>query len=102
VEANGFELEVETPTGGLVTSTVSWSSGWQLRRDEGGEERVERADGAFVGFEVPPGRHRVTLRYRPDGWIWGLQLFAVGLISVLGLLWLEQRKRGAAREASET
>jgi hypothetical protein len=91
-EANGFALDVDTPTGGLVTSTVSWSSGWRLRREGGEEEPVERADGAFVGFEVAPGRHRVELRYRPDGWVWGLQLFALGLISVLGLVWLEQRK----------
>lgn len=82
VRANGFELEVETPTGGLVASSVSHTSGWRLERD-GEEGSVVRVNAGFVGFEVPPGRHRVVLDYRPAGWTWGLQLFALGLIGML-------------------
>lgn len=82
VRANGFDLEVESRTGGVVASSVSHSSGWRLRRD-GEEGRVLRVNAGFVGFEVPAGRHQVVLEYRPAGWVWGLRLFALGLIGAL-------------------
>jgi hypothetical protein len=82
VRANGFDLDVESPAGGVVVSSVSHAAGWRLRRD-GEEGSVLRVNAGFVGFEVPPGRHRVSLDYRPAGWTWGLQLFALGLIGML-------------------
>lgn len=82
VWGNGFDLEVESRTGGLVASSVSHSAGWRLQRD-GEEGRVLRVNAGFVGFEVPPGRHQVVLEYRPAGWTWGLRLFALGLIGTL-------------------
>lgn len=82
VSANGFNLEVESRTGGLVASSVSHTGGWRLQRD-GEEGRVLRVNAGFVGFEVPPGRHQVVLEYRPAGWTWGLRLFALGVIGLL-------------------
>lgn len=82
VRANGFDLDVETRTGGVVVSSVSHVAGWRVR---GGEPLREllRVNGGFLGFEVPPGRHRVVLEYRPDGWIRGLWLFALGAASLI-------------------
>lgn len=82
VHGNGFDLEVESRTGGLVASSVSHSAGWRVQRD-GEEGHVLRVNAGFVGFEVPPGRHQVVLEYRPAGWTWGLQLFALALIGML-------------------
>jgi hypothetical protein len=82
VRANGFELEVASPTGGLVASSVSYVRGWRLQRD-GEEAPVLRVNGGFVGFGVPPGRHRLHLEYRPSGWTWGVQLFSLGWIGIL-------------------
>ena len=82
VWGNGFGLEVESRTGGLIASSVSHSAGWRLQRD-GEEGRVLRVNAGFVGFEVPPGRHQVVLEYRPAGWTWGLRLFGLGLIGML-------------------
>lgn len=98
VRANGFELEVETPTGGLVASSVSHTAGWRLERD-GEEGAVLRVNAGFVGFEVPPGRHRVVLDYRPAGWTWGLQLFALGLIGMLIGLYRSLRPQNLDRPA---
>jgi hypothetical protein len=98
VNANGFELEVETPTGGLVVSSVSHTAGWRLQRDDQ-EGAVLRVNAGFVGFEVPPGRHRVVLDYRPAGWTWGLQLFALGLIGMLIGLWRLLRPQHLDRPA---
>lgn len=98
VEANGFELEVESPTGGVVASSVSHTAGWRLRRDDQ-EGSVLRVNAGFVGFEVPPGRHRVSLDYRPAGWTWGLQLFALGLIGMLISVLLSLRTKNLDRPA---
>lgn len=82
VPANGFDLEVESPAGGVVASSVSHVRGWRLRLD-GREIPVLRVDGGFAGFEVPPGRHRAVLDYRPAGWVWGVRLFALGMLAVV-------------------
>lgn len=92
VRANGFDLDVESPAGGLVASSVSYVRGWRLRW-EGSEAPVLRVNGGFVGFGVPPGRHRVRLDYRPAGWTWGVQLFSLGLIGILLAAWWRMRSR---------
>jgi len=92
VRANGFDLDVESPMGGLVASSVSSVRGWRLL-GEGGEAPVLRVNGGFVGFGVPPGRHRVRLDYRPAGWTWGVQLFSLGLIGILLAAWWRMRSR---------
>ena len=49
---------------------------------------------AFLGFEVPAGRHEAVLRYLPDGFVWGA---AISLASVLACAWLALRKPVARR-----
>ena len=88
---NGFDLEVETTTGGLVASSVSYSRGWQVRAGGRAGKALE-VDGGFLGFEVPPGASSVRLRYRPRGWSAGLALCAAGIAAALGGWW--GRRRG--------
>jgi len=75
-----------------VASSVSSVRGWRLL-GEGGEAPELRVNGGFVGFGVPPGRHRVRLDYRPAGWTWGVQLFSLGLIGMLLAAWWRMRSR---------
>jgi hypothetical protein len=94
---NGFDLEVVTPTGGLVVSSVSHARGWRLKV-EGREAGVRRVNGGFLGFEVPPGAHRARLDYRPKSWIWGLWLFGLGILGIAAALWVT--RRAAPRSAA--
>ena len=75
--ANGFILGTASPTGGTVVSSVSYVAGWRLTVDSQ-DTPVLRANGGFVGFSVPPGRHRLQLIYRPSAWLWGCTLWCLG------------------------
>ncbi|HXT50967.1 MAG TPA: YfhO family protein [Thermoanaerobaculia bacterium] len=99
VETNGFTVDVTTPTGGIVVSSVTSVRGWRIAIDERPVEPL-RTNGAFVGFAVPPGRHRVVLDYRPAGWTWGLGLAAAGAIAAAALALVDRRRRRAAYAAA--
>jgi len=63
-------LDVDAAQAALVaTSLVAWP-GWQLRLD-GRPAPTASYNHAFVGFLVPPGRHRAVLTYLPRSVVWG-------------------------------
>jgi hypothetical protein len=82
--ANGFVLDVASPTGGLVVSSVGWSPSWQLAID-GAAVPLLRTNAAFLGFQVPAGRHRAALEFSPAGWRWGLRLCGLTLAALLAV-----------------
>jgi hypothetical protein len=92
--ANGFDLAVESATGGLVASSVSYVADWKVRTDDagarGGSPALE-VNGGFLGFRVPAGAHAVRLRYEPRGWHRGLALCAAGLAACLAGGWARRR-----------
>ncbi|HXO22376.1 MAG TPA: YfhO family protein [Thermoanaerobaculia bacterium] len=90
--SNGFDLRVDSRTGGLVVSSVSYARGWQLAVDEK-VVPVLRVNGGFLGFEASPGTHRARLDYRPAGWVWGLRLAGAGGAAALAALALSRRRR---------
>ena len=92
--SNGFDLEVETATGGVVASSVSYLAGWEARLDEGAWSAgpIVEVDGGFLGIRVPPGARSVRLRYRPRGWPLGLALCAAAAAACLLAGW--GRRRG--------
>lgn len=79
--SNGFDLELDAPAGGVLTSSVSWAPGWRATT---GDRRlpVVLANGAFLGVGVPPGTTTLALDYRPAGWRWGLALAAAALLGL--------------------
>jgi hypothetical protein len=82
VRPNGFDLDIESATGGVVVSSVSWAGGWRAVVD-GQATPPRRVNGGFLGFAVARGHHRVALDYRPASWTWGLRLFALGIAGSL-------------------
>lgn len=91
LHANGYELAVASPSGGVVASSVTWMPGWQLTVD-GEPATVGRVNGAFLGFTVPAGSSHVRLHYAPGGWRWGW-IFCALALAALGWLGLRARRR---------
>ena len=72
--ANG-RLEVRAEGPGLLVVAQAWSSGWSAQLDDH-EARVLRVNHAELGIVLPPGPHRVALRYRAPGLLAGAFLAA--------------------------
>jgi hypothetical protein len=60
---------------------------------------LSRANGPFLALRVPPGTHRVRLRYRPPGWTAGLWIGAATVVLVAGGLGLRRRTSSASAGA---
>lgn len=86
---DGYEVTVDSATGGLVVSSVSSTPGWTAAA-AGRALPVQRVNGAFLGFDVPRGRTQVRLRYQPLGWRLGRALFAIGGLTALA--WVAYRR----------
>ncbi len=90
---------VEAAEPALVASGQPAIPGWRLA--VGGRD-VEPVivDGAFLGLEVPAGRHAVELVYAPSSWRLGLWSAGAGAVLAAALLlgaMRGRRPRGAAR-----
>jgi hypothetical protein len=92
--APSIAVRTEGTTATLVGTSVPAWKGWKAEID-GRWLPLLTFNHAFVGFRVPPGSHRVVLRYLPDGFVRGL---AVSLVSAAALaVWIARaRQRGSA------
>ncbi len=88
----GFRLDVRADGGSLVVSSLPRAPGWRLRIDRR-PAAIETVNGAFVGFFVPPGSSRVTLRYRPWTFDAGLAGAVLGLAGILAVTLAGRRRR---------
>jgi hypothetical protein len=72
--------ETESDGPGYVVVVEAFAPGWKATVD-GVPAAVQRANVAFRAVAVPPGRHRVELRYRPAVVLW---CAAVSLVAWAG------------------
>ena len=79
------------------TSVPAWK-GWRLSLD-GVRAPLLPFDHAFLGFQVPRGRHEAVLRYLPDGFLYGSAISGATALACIALL-LRTRRRGPAPTAS--
>ena len=73
-----LEIQVDSPSTQLLVVSESFHSGWQARLD-GEPQPVLRVDGDFLGCLVEPGRHQLTLEFRPRSLCYGRILSLLGL-----------------------
>jgi hypothetical protein len=84
--ANRVDLDVETQAPGRVTVRDAVAPGWTARVG-GAPAPIVTVEGRYRGVDVPAGRSRVSLSYRPPGLALGLAIAAAGL-ALLALLLL--------------
>jgi hypothetical protein len=76
--AEGGRLDVRADGPGVLVIAEGWDRGWSAALD-GAAARLFRVNHAQLGMALPEGTHRVTLRYRPRGFVAGALLCAAGV-----------------------
>jgi hypothetical protein len=77
-------MSVDADAPSLVGTSIPAWRGWRLAID-GRDAPLTRFDHAFVGFEVPAGRHEAVLRYFPASFAWGAGISAATVLLCLGI-----------------
>jgi hypothetical protein len=86
---NSTTFEIDTPTPGLALLGEAWLPGDLEVLVDGRPAEVLRVNHAFRGvFLDQPGRHTVQFRYWPAVLDRALWLAALGLVALLGTIWL--------------
>ncbi|TBX41402.1 hypothetical protein EUZ87_09715 [Lactiplantibacillus paraplantarum] len=84
-----------TKTATVLTTSIPYSSGWQLQVD-GHTVKTQVVNKGFVGAKLTAGRHRIRLTYRTPGLKIGLWLSVIsaGISLVVACWWwLRHRRR---------
>lgn len=85
-------LTVDARSKGIVGTSIPRWPGWKLEID-GRRAPLFRYNHAFLGFEVPPGRRRVVLRYLPVGFVAGGAIsLTTAVVCLFGLLATAERR----------
>jgi hypothetical protein len=105
IEITGYagqrlELSIDAREKTVIATSVTGWPGWRLAVD-GKAEPLLTYNRAFLAFEVPPGRHRAVLFYRPRSFVAGVWISAISLLVTIGLFaWPRKAwKRLASRPA---
>ena len=77
---NRVSGRITTPRTGVLTSSIPYSSGWQVTVN-GRSAKTVRTNQAFLGVRLPRGTHRVVFTYQTPG------LRTGALVSLVGLVW---------------
>lgn len=77
-----------TPDKPILFMSIPYDRNWHALVD--GEEMpvIELVDGAFMGLELKPGYHIISMKYVASGVVEGLWIFAVGiLLAIFAMVW---------------
>lgn len=96
--ADRLRLTTDAASETLIGTSIPNWRGWKVKID-GEPARVLWFNRAFVSFRAPPGRHRVELRYLPDGFVYGAALTGVSAVACAVVAALARRRRAALRKA---
>jgi Bacterial membrane protein YfhO len=82
--ADRMTLVIDARSPAFIGTSIPGWHGWKLSID-GKRAPLLSFDRAFLGFEVPPGRHEAKLRYLPDGFVAGAAIsLATAAVLVVG------------------
>jgi uncharacterized membrane protein YfhO len=86
-------IESRSPRRSLLVLTDVHFPGWKATVD-GKPVDIERVNYLMRGVPVPPGAHRVEMRYEPTSWRLGWIVSLVSLLVLIGLVVAGIRRRG--------
>lgn len=95
-----LRVRVDLHHPGILVLMDAWHPGWTAMVD-GKEAYIGLVNGAFRGIALPPGRHWVTMRYRPRLFLESLVASGIGGIVLIGVasgLWRQRRKDERTRQ----
>ncbi|MCZ7527336.1 MAG: YfhO family protein [Acidimicrobiia bacterium] len=81
LELNSARFTVESDEPGWLLMADTWAPGWSARVN-GEPAPVLRADYVLRAVEIPAGASEVVLRYRPPGFVTGLWISTVTVLTV--------------------
>jgi hypothetical protein len=93
--ADRQRLETTSPRPAVLVLADAYDPGWRASVD-GESSALLRANVAFRGVAVAPGRHVVELVYRPRAFVLGLGVSLTALVAAVVLLVAARRRRPAA------
>ncbi|HUP26892.1 MAG TPA: YfhO family protein [Chloroflexia bacterium] len=76
----------------LLVVNEAWSKDWQAEID-GSPTPIYKVNYIVQGVIVPQGEHKITLRYDPPAFRWGVGISLAGLAAWLSLVYLALRNR---------
>lgn len=75
-----WDVDVDAgPQGTIVASSLTFPEGWRVSSDSPAKIERVTVNGAFLGFRIPPGNHRVHVRYLPFSFLAGVVLALIGI-----------------------
>lgn len=94
VKGRKAKATVETPEDKVLMTTIPFDKGWTVKVD-GKKVTTKDFKKAFLTFNVPKGKHEVTLSFLPPGLLIGVLLFisGIGLFSAYYLIILNKTKK---------
>ena len=94
----GLVLEASMQRAGWVVISQSAWKGWQARVD-GQRAPLHYANHAFLAVWVPAGSHKVTLRYKPKGFVLGRAISGATCLAMGGLAIAARRRSPKSRDS---
>ncbi|NJL72907.1 MAG: YfhO family protein [Candidatus Competibacteraceae bacterium] len=86
-----IDLQVDAIRPSYLVVADQYYPGWQAFVD-GSPVEIQRANCAFRAVAMPPGKHRVSMKFRSQSISQGLYLSLAGLLLLCGLAWFYSRK----------
>lgn len=84
--------EIDVKEDGLFYTSIPYEKGWSAKVD-GEPVEITPVGDAMVAFKLTAGKHTVELNYVPDGFVIGLTATLLGILVLVGLGVLQNRRR---------
>ena len=79
IDGNKIAAEIDLDKDSLVMLTIPYDKGWHIYIDGKKVKYREVAD-AFIGINIPKGKHKITMRFYPRGLFFGIGITSLSIL----------------------